>query len=92
MFFESYDLSGRGKPTKKLLDLIESDLRTAYACVSGAEDHVKWRFRTRVADPKYSSSWKKGKGEEEWFIPFKMYQQNSIFLSNTSTSLLNIII
>jgi len=42
----------RGKEnSKKWLNTIE-DMRTAGVCVEDVGDWAKWRFRTKVADPK----------------------------------------
>jgi len=43
---------GRGRPKKKWLNGFECDMRTANVCVNDAVNQVKWRLRTRVADPK----------------------------------------
>jgi len=43
---------GRGKPKKKWLDTVENDMRAVGVCVEDVENRKKWRFKTKVADPK----------------------------------------
>jgi hypothetical protein len=47
---------GRGKPKKRSLDMIENDMRAVAdfccVCIRDVENRDKWRFWTRVVDPK----------------------------------------
>ena len=43
---------GRGRPKKRWLDGIESDMRIAGVTVRDVADRALWRCRTRVADPR----------------------------------------
>jgi hypothetical protein len=42
----------RGRPKKKWLDVIKCDMKSAGVCTEDVGDRAKWRFRTKVADPK----------------------------------------
>jgi hypothetical protein len=42
----------RGRLKKRWLDSIENDMRAIGVCKGDVENLNKWRFRTRVADPK----------------------------------------
>ncbi|KAL4126178.1 hypothetical protein QTP88_010404 [Uroleucon formosanum] len=43
---------GRGRPQKRWLENMERDMRAVGVCIGDVKDRYKWRFRTRVADPK----------------------------------------
>lgn len=43
----------RGRPKRRWLDAIMSGMRTAGVFVDVVGNRVKWRFKTRVANPKY---------------------------------------
>ena len=46
------DKRGRGRPKKRWLENIEEDMRAVGVCIGDVKDRDRWRFRTRVADPK----------------------------------------
>jgi len=43
---------GRGRPKKRWLDMIESDMKRAGVSIEETGHRVEWKFRTKVADPK----------------------------------------
>jgi len=43
---------GRGRPKKRWLETLENDMRAVGVCRGDVIDQIKWRCRTRVADPK----------------------------------------
>ncbi len=43
---------GRGRPKKRWMENIENDMRLVGVGIGDVKDRDKWRFRTRVADPK----------------------------------------
>jgi len=43
---------GRERPKKSWLGTIENDMRAVGVCVGNVEKQDKWRFRTKVANPK----------------------------------------
>jgi len=42
----------KGRPMKNWLNVIKCDMAIVGVCVDDVGDWVKWRFRTKVADPK----------------------------------------
>jgi len=42
----------KGRPKKKWSNTIMKDMRIADVYMKDVEDRAKWRFRTKVADPK----------------------------------------
>jgi len=48
---------GIGRPKKRWLDTV--DTRTIGVCVGYVENRDKWRFRTKVANPKWLGEWRR---------------------------------
>jgi len=43
---------GPERPKKRWLDTIENDLRTVGVCIGDVKNRDKWRFWTKVVNPK----------------------------------------